>query len=84
MCEHMRGLGDDRSIKKKQPSKKKVKATTINEKTLYQIVEDVCLFLIKQVISSVGKYHDYESELAKPEYERLTEVYSLNLTRSGF
>ena len=60
-------------MKKKQPSKKKVKTTTINEKALYQIVEDVCLFLIKQVISSVGKYHDYESELAKPEYDLFDE-----------
>ena len=63
---------------------KEPKATRINERTLYNIVEDLCLFLLKQVISMEGKYHDHESELSKPEFRVLTEIYRLNLTRKGY
>lgn len=59
-------------------------AERMTERTLYNIVEDLCLFLIKHVICKEGKYHDHESLLSSPEYEALTEVYRLKLTREGY
>jgi len=39
---------------------KEEKVAHITEKALYNIVEDVCTFILKYVIPCEGKYHDVE------------------------
>jgi len=60
------------------------KAKSMNEAILYNIVEDLCKFMLREVISSEGKYHDRTSALAKHEYGALREISRLKLTRSGY
>jgi len=59
------------------------KAKSVSEATLYNIVEDLCKFILREVVPSKGKYHDRTSTLAKPEYRALREISRLKLTRSG-
>jgi hypothetical protein len=49
----------------------------MTERTLYNIVEDLCSFILKEVISSDGKYHDATSVLARSEYRMLTDISRL-------
>jgi len=60
------------------------KAKSTGEATLYNIVEDLCKFILREVIPSNGKYHDRTSALAKREYGALREISRLKLTRSGY
>jgi hypothetical protein len=52
------------------------------ERALYNIVEDLCLFILKEVIPCDGKYHDATSVLARPEYSMLTELVGFNLVET--
>jgi hypothetical protein len=63
---------------------KEPKASKINEKTLYEMVEDVCTFLLKHVIPHEGKYHDHTSTISLPQYGVLTELSRLGLSRKGY
>ena len=47
---------------------------------LYNIVENLCTFILKEVIPREGKYHDATSVLARPDYRMLTEISRLNLS----
>jgi hypothetical protein len=38
---------------------------------LYGIVEDLCTFILKEIIPAEGKYHDASSTLATPEFRIL-------------
>jgi len=60
------------------------KAKSVSETTLYNIVEDICKFILREVIPSEEKYHDRTSILAKPEYRSLRQISRLKLTRSGY
>jgi len=60
------------------------KAKSMSEATLYNIVEDLYKFMLREVIPSEGKYHDRTSALAKPKYGALREISRLKLTRSGY
>jgi len=60
------------------------KAKSMSEATLYNIVEDLYKFIMREVIPSEGKYHNRISTLAKPEYGALREISRLKLTRSGY
>ena len=62
---------------------KREKTKNITELALYNIVEDLSSFLLKEVIPREGKYHDHDSELFKPEYRALT-VSSLKFTQKGY
>jgi hypothetical protein len=53
----------------------------MTEGALYNIIEDMCSFILKEVIPCEGKYHDAISTLAKPQYRVLTEISRLNLSR---
>jgi hypothetical protein len=53
----------------------------MTEGALYNKIEDLCLFILKEVIPNEGKYHDATSTLAKPEYRVLIEISRLNLSR---
>jgi hypothetical protein len=56
----------------------------MTERALYNIVEDQCSFLLKEVIPCDGKYHDATSVLARPEFRQLTEIRSLSLSRDSY
>jgi hypothetical protein len=46
----------------------------MTQATLYNIVEDLCSFILKEVIQYEGKYHDATSILARLEFRVLTEI----------
>jgi hypothetical protein len=54
------------------------------EGTLYNIIEDLCTFILREVILVEGKYHDAISTLARPEFKVLTEVSTLSLSRDNY
>jgi hypothetical protein len=56
----------------------------LTEAALYGIVEDLCTFILKEVIPAEGKYHDAFSTLAMPEFRILTEVSRLSLKRDSY
>jgi hypothetical protein len=56
----------------------------LTEGALYGIVEDLCTFILKEVIPAEGKYHDASSTLAMPEFRILTEVSRLSLNRDSY
>jgi len=60
------------------------KVKSISEATLYNIVENLCKFMSREVIPNEGKYHDRTSALGKHEYGALREISRLKLTRSGY
>ena len=56
----------------------------MDERALDNIVEDICLFLMKHVIPREGKYHDDESQLSKPQFWVLIEISKLKHTKEGY
>jgi hypothetical protein len=56
----------------------------LTEVALYGIVEDLCTFILKEVIPAEGKYHDASGILAMPEFRILTEVSRLSLKRDSY
>jgi hypothetical protein len=56
----------------------------LTEAALHGIVEDLCTFILKEVIPAEGKYHDASSTLAIPEFRILTEVSRLSLKRDSY
>jgi hypothetical protein len=56
----------------------------MNEGALYNIIEDLCTFILKEVIPVEGKYHDATSTLARLEFSVLTEISRLSLSRDSY
>jgi hypothetical protein len=56
----------------------------LTEGALYGIVEDLCTFILKEVIPAEGKYHDASSTLAMTEFIILIEVSILSLKRDSY
>jgi hypothetical protein len=56
----------------------------MTEGALYSIIEDLCTFLLKEVIPCEGKYHDATGTLARPEFRILTESSRLNHRRDSY
>jgi hypothetical protein len=54
------------------------------ESVLYNITEDLCSLILKEVIPCEWKYHDAISVLARPEFRVLTEISRLNLSRDSY
>jgi hypothetical protein len=54
-----------------------VNPKNLNEGALCGIVEDLCTFILKEVIPAEEKYHDASSTLVMPEFRILTEVSRL-------
>jgi hypothetical protein len=52
----------------------------MTEGALYGIIEDLCTFILKEMIPVEGKYHDDTSILARPEFRVLTEINRLSLS----
>jgi hypothetical protein len=55
----------------------------LTEGALYGIIEDLCTFMLKEVILIEGKYHDAIGTLARPEFRVLIEISRLSLTRDS-
>jgi hypothetical protein len=51
---------------------------------LYGIIEDLCTFILKEVIPAEGKYHDAFDTLARLEFGILIEVSRLSLSRDNY
>jgi hypothetical protein len=56
----------------------------MTERALYNIVEDMCSFILKEVIPCEGKYHDATSVLARPEYRMLIYISMLQFSRDSY
>ena len=56
----------------------------MTEGALSNIVEDLCTFLVKEVIPCDGKYHDATSVLARPEFREPREIRRLSLSRYSY
>ena len=56
----------------------------MTQAVLYNIVDDLCTFLLREVIPTEGKYHDRTSTLAKPEFRALRDINRLKLTQSDY
>jgi hypothetical protein len=56
----------------------------LTEGALYGIVEDLCTFILKEIIPAEGKYLDASSTLAMSEFRILTEVSRLSLKRDSY
>jgi hypothetical protein len=53
----------------------------LTEDALYSIVEDLCTFILKEVIPVEGKYQDPTSTLARPKFRMLIEISKLLLDK---
>jgi hypothetical protein len=53
----------------------------MTESALYNIIEGMCSFILKEVILCEGKYHDPTSVIPRPEFRVLTKINRLNLSR---
>ena len=56
----------------------------MTEGALYGIIKDLCTFILKEVISVEGKYHDVIGTLARLEYRVLTKISRLSLSRDNY
>jgi hypothetical protein len=56
----------------------------MTECALYNIVEDLCSIILKEVIPCDGKYHNATSVLARLEYRMLTDISRLQLSRDNY
>jgi hypothetical protein len=60
------------------------KPKNLTEGALYDIIEDLCTFILKEVILAEEKYHDASSTLARPKFRILIEVSRLSLKRDSY
>jgi hypothetical protein len=51
---------------------------------LYNIIEDLCTFIMREVIPVEGKYHDATSTIATPEFRVLTDISRLSFCRDSY
>jgi hypothetical protein len=56
----------------------------MTERALYNIVEDLCSFILKEVIPCDEKYHDATNVLTRLEYRMLTDISRLQLSRDSY
>jgi hypothetical protein len=56
----------------------------MTEGALYSIIEDLCTFIMREVIPVKGKYHDATGTLARPEFRVLTYISRLSLSRDSY
>jgi hypothetical protein len=63
---------------------KKGSPENLTEGALYGIVEDLCTFILKEVIPAEGRYHDASGTLVLPEFRILTEISRLSLSQDSY
>jgi len=56
----------------------------MTQSALYNIVEDLYIFILKEVILYEGKYHDATGILARLDYRVLTKISRLNLSQDDY
>jgi len=56
----------------------------MTKSVLYNIVEDLCSFILKEVILCEGKYHDATSVVASLEFRVLIEISRLKLRQDDY
>jgi hypothetical protein len=56
----------------------------LTEGALYGIIEDLCIFIMKEVIPVEEKYHGVMGTLARPEFRELIEISRLPLSRDSY
>jgi hypothetical protein len=56
----------------------------LQNQELMNICEDFCRFIMKEIIHFDGKYFDYESELAQPQYRDLVDMSRLELNHDDY
>jgi hypothetical protein len=54
------------------------------EGALYNIIEDLCAFIMREVTLVEGKYHDGTCTLARLEFRTLTDISRLSLSRDSY
>jgi hypothetical protein len=54
------------------------------EGALYGIIEDLCTFILKEIISIEGKYRDAIGTLVRLEFRVLTEISRLCLSQVSY
>jgi hypothetical protein len=52
----------------------------VTEGALYGIIEDLCTFILKEVIHVEGKYHDATGTFSRLEFRILIEISRLSLS----
>ena len=57
---------------------------SFSQKTIVGIVEDLCAFTIKEIISYQGEYNDKGTTSKDPKLMALSNVAGLNLSREGY
>jgi hypothetical protein len=63
-----------------QPKDGNKKDTPFTPKTMRNIVVDLCSFIMREVIPTVGDHFDPEGELASDRYRVLTDIAALKLS----
>jgi hypothetical protein len=56
----------------------------MTESALYNIIEEMCSFILKEIIPCSEKYHDATGILARPDFRILKEIGRLNLSRDSY
>ena len=56
----------------------------LQNKQLMNICEDMCRFIMKDIIHYKGKYHDDTSELAQLQYRDLVDIVRLELNKDDY
>jgi hypothetical protein len=56
----------------------------MTKRVLYNIVEDLCSFILKEVIPCEEKYYNATSVLSRPEYRMLTDISRFQLSRDSY
>jgi hypothetical protein len=54
------------------------------EGALYDIIEDLCIFILKEIITVDGKYLDATGTLPRLEFRVLIEISRLSLSRDSY
>jgi hypothetical protein len=56
----------------------------MTEGVLYSIIEDLCTFIMREVIPVERKYHDTIGTIATPEFRVLTDISRLSFCRDSY
>jgi hypothetical protein len=56
----------------------------MTEGVLCGIIEDLCTFIMREVILFEGKYHDATGTLAKSEFRVLSDISRLSLSQHSY
>ena len=62
--------------------RREIKRDPYKDHQLLELVDDLCNFILDQIVHVKGAYHDRESDLGRnPQYQHLREIERLALGR---